>query len=94
MYYYCLLPGQWLNDEIINFYTAMLKEKKTQLCEIAKDKGLVRQPSHFFNSFSTIFLKMNKLSTGADYYCKNVKKWRKVFYAADEMQTKTMKKML
>lgn len=37
-----LAPGKWLNDEVINFYGAMLLER-------AKKEG--KRKIHFFNSF-------------------------------------------
>lgn len=52
-----LLPGQWLNDEIINFYGAMLLARSEGAKENptleAKGKRAVRGPlnAHYFSSF-------------------------------------------
>ncbi|EQC28611.1 hypothetical protein SDRG_13690 [Saprolegnia diclina VS20] len=42
----CLRPGQWLNDEIINFYFQMLAERDVHVSAALGIPG-----SHFFNSF-------------------------------------------
>ncbi|KDO25887.1 hypothetical protein SPRG_08829 [Saprolegnia parasitica CBS 223.65] len=42
----CLRPGQWLNDEIINFYFQMLAER-----DVSVSAALGIRGSHFFNSF-------------------------------------------
>jgi Ulp1 family protease len=67
-----LMPGQWLNDENINFYMELLKARDALLCEKAKSEGGIRRPSHFFNS---IF--MGFLNTGNDYNYGKVKRWTK-----------------
>ena len=63
-----LKPEQWLNDEIINKYLELLKERDTLLCS----KFPTRKASHFF---STHFLTL--LGTGDKYSFKNVENWTK-----------------
>ncbi len=61
-----LKPGEWLNDEVINKYMELLKERDTLLCS----KFPTRKASHFFNiHFLTL------LGTGDKYSFKNVEKW-------------------
>ncbi|KMZ63500.1 Sentrin-specific protease 2 [Zostera marina] len=68
----CLRPGRWLNDEVVNLYLELLKEREK------------REPNkflkcHFFNSF---FYK--RLTNGHDQYdFKAVRRWttqRKIGY--------------
>lgn len=67
----CLRPCTWLNDEVVNFYMHMLKERDTSLCELHPNE---RTPSHFFNSF--FMQKLLEFSkTGYDY--SQVKRWTK-----------------
>ncbi len=72
-----LNPGQWLNDEIINYFLKnCLAKRDEKLC--AKQPG--RKRSHFFNSFfvKTMFDdKNNNLSVRNKYNCINVKRWSK-----------------
>lgn len=65
----CLKPSQWLNDEVINFYMCMLKERDTALC--AKDPE--RGANYFFNSFFLDRL----LVTDNGYKYANIKRWSK-----------------
>jgi hypothetical protein len=65
----CLKPSQWLNDEVINFYMCMLKERDDALC--AKDPK--RVASYFFNSFFLDRL----LVTDNGYKYANIKRWSK-----------------
>ena len=74
-----LQPGQWLNDEIINYFLKnCLAKRDEMLC--AKQPG--RKRSHFFNSFfvQTMFDEKNKNpKLRGKYNYKNVKRWgRKV----------------
>ncbi|CAN6468104.1 unnamed protein product [Victoria cruziana] len=71
----CLLPGAWLNDEVINLYLELLKER-----EIRNPKQFLR--CHFFNTF---FYK--KLIGGSGYDFKAVRRWttqKKIGYALIE----------
>ncbi|KAK4433915.1 Ubiquitin-like-specific protease ESD4 [Sesamum alatum] len=69
----CLSPGAWLNDEVINLYLALLKERE----EREPQKFL---KCHFFNTF---FYK--KLISGSDGYdFQSVRRWtaeRKLGYS-------------
>lgn len=78
----CLRPGTWLNDEVVNFYMAMLLDRDTRLCEEAKAKGETRYPSYFFNSFF-----VSKLLEGGSYDYARVKRWTKKFdvFAQDKI---------
>ena len=62
----CLNPGLCINDEIINFYMNMLRDRDSALCE----KATTRQPSHFFSTFF-----MSELLQGGQYTFKNVERW-------------------
>lgn len=72
----CLSPGAWLNDEVINLYLELLKEREK------------REPKKFLKChfFSTFFYK--KLISGKHGYdFKAVKRWttqRKLGYALSE----------
>jgi Ulp1 family protease len=66
----CLRPGTWLNDEVINFYMAMLVERDARL--LAQDA--TRRPSFYFNSFF-----VSKLLEGNKYNYAMVKRWTKRF---------------
>ncbi|KAF1776760.1 Protein kinase, ATP binding site [Phytophthora cactorum] len=43
----CMLPGTWLNDEVINFYFQMMSDRDEALVKA----GVLPKRSHFFNSF-------------------------------------------
>eukprot|EP00775_Hariotina_reticulata_P005601 gene5601-5839_t len=62
----CMRHGQWLNDEVMNFYMALLQDRDAQL------QGQPGVPScHFFNTFF-----VNKLIKDAGVYkYQNVQKW-------------------
>lgn len=59
----CLRPGVWLNDEVINFYMNILKEKNDLR---ASERGV--RPSWYFSSFF-----MEKLLLNGCYSFKSVK---------------------
>lgn len=67
----CLRNGTWLNDEVVNFYMAMLQDRDARLC--AESKG-TRLPSHYFNSFF-----LTKLMENGQYNYAQVKRWSKKF---------------
>jgi sentrin-specific protease 1 len=60
----CLLPGAWLNDEVINVYMELMKERETR----EPDKFL---KCHFFNTF--FYNKLFKDKRSYDY--KSVRRW-------------------
>lgn len=60
----CLLPGAWLNDEVINVYMQLLKERENR----NPDKFL---KCHFFNTF--FYNKLFKDKRSYDY--KSVRRW-------------------
>lgn len=69
----CLGPGEWLNDEVINVYLELLKEREKQ----EPEKFL---KCHFFNTF--FYKKLISGSFGYDY--KSVRRWttqRKLGYS-------------
>ena len=72
-----LQPGQWVNDEIINYFLKnCLAKRDEKLC--AAQPG--RKRSHFFNSYfvQTLFdEKNNNPSLRGRYSYKNVKRWSK-----------------
>ncbi|KAF8387850.1 hypothetical protein HHK36_026512 [Tetracentron sinense] len=72
----CLRPGAWLNDEVINLYLELLKEREKR-----EPKKFLK--CHFFNTF---FYK--KLISGRNgYNFKDVKRWttqRKIGYSLIE----------
>jgi hypothetical protein len=72
-----LQPGQWLNDEVINYFLKnCLAKRDEKLC--AKQAG--RKRSHFFNSFfvQTMFDEKNSNSSlRGRYNYKNVRRWSK-----------------
>ncbi|KAL3799204.1 LOW QUALITY PROTEIN: hypothetical protein ACHAW5_007243 [Stephanodiscus triporus] len=72
-----LRPGQWLNDEVINYFLKnCLARRDEKMC--ARDAG--RRRSHFFNSFfvQTMFdEKNNDPKLRGRYNYKNVKRWSK-----------------
>ena len=72
-----LLPGKWLNDEIINYFLKnCLARRDKNLCE--KDSG--RRPSHFYNSFfvQRMFDEHNKdKNLRGIYNYEQVRRWSK-----------------
>lgn len=68
----CLARSVWLNDEIINFYMEMLKERDNKLCEVNPK----RRPSWFFSSFF-----IAKVLEDGEYSYSRVKRWAKRFDA-------------
>lgn len=66
----CLRPRTWLNDEVVNFYMAMLQERDERLSKANPN----RTTSHYFNSFF-----MTKLQEGNGYSYAGVKRWSKKF---------------
>lgn len=72
-----LRPGQWLNDEVINYF---LKNCLAKRDEIICTRQPGRKRSHFFNSFfvQTMFdEKNNHPDLRGRYNYKNVKRWSK-----------------
>ena len=60
--------GQWLNDEIINLYMAMLKDKLDRAIFFKGD--IYTKETHFFN---TLF--WSKLTENDKYKFSNIEKW-------------------
>ena len=72
-----LRDGQWLNDEVINYFLKNCLAKRDELL-CAKQPG--RKRSHFFNSFfvQTMFdEKNNNPNLRGKFSYKNVKRWSK-----------------
>lgn len=72
----CLRPGAWLNDEVINVYLELLKERERR-----EPKKFLK--CHFFNTFFYKKLISNK----GDYNYQSVKRWtsqRKLGYCLFE----------
>nr|XP_043606017.1 ubiquitin-like-specific protease ESD4 isoform X2 [Erigeron canadensis] len=72
----CLRPGAWLNDEVINLYLELLKEREKK-----EPKKFLK--CHFFNTF--FYKKLISGRTGYDY--KSVRRWtsqRKLGYSLQE----------
>jgi sentrin-specific protease 1 len=67
----CLRRNTWLNDEVVNFYMAMLQERDARLWSAGDG---ARLPSHYFNSFF-----MTKLLENGQYNYGQVKRWSKKF---------------
>ncbi|RLN89587.1 hypothetical protein BBJ28_00008512 [Nothophytophthora sp. Chile5] len=68
----CLLPIQWLNDEVINFYFQLMNDRDEALVEA----GVLEKRSHFFNSF--FYTKVSEKG----YNFVNVRRWtRKVEFS-------------
>ncbi|XP_010446102.1 PREDICTED: ubiquitin-like-specific protease 1A isoform X2 [Camelina sativa] len=63
----CLKPGEWLNDEVINLYMVLLKER-----EAREPKKFLK--CHFFNTF--FFTKLVNSRTGYNYGA--VRRWTSV----------------
>lgn len=74
----CLRPGQWLNDEAVNFYMCMLQERDVVKCRLDPH----RRPSHFFNTFFRAKLRENNI-----FSFDQVKRWSKKFdvFAMDKI---------
>lgn len=66
-----LFPGNWLDDEIINFYVGMLQERDDELRSLDH-----LRPSHYF---STFFMSKMKEGSTFEYGFGQVKKWSKKF---------------
>ncbi|RLN10248.1 hypothetical protein BBJ28_00014183 [Nothophytophthora sp. Chile5] len=67
----CLLPIQWLNDEVINFYFQLMNDRDEALVKT----GVLEKRSHFFNSF--FYTKVSEKG----YNFVNVRRWtRKVAF--------------
>ncbi|CAN8260215.1 unnamed protein product [Cochlearia groenlandica] len=60
----CLKPGQWLNDEVINLYLVLLKER-----EAREPKKFLK--CHFFNTF--FYTKL--VNSGSGYNYGAVRRW-------------------
>lgn len=72
----CLRPGAWLNDEVINLYLELLKEREKR-----EPKKFLK--CHFFNTF--FYKKL--IGDGSGYNYKAVKRWttqRKLGYLLDD----------
>jgi sentrin-specific protease 1 len=65
----CMKPGQWLNDEVINFTFGLMQER-----ELRKNENKPRY--HFFNTFFYQKLNPNRFSSSIAYA--DVKKWTTV----------------
>ena len=74
----CLRPGQWLNDEVMNFYIEVLRERAERhetaaMSARAAGRVVAAVPRvHFFGTF--FYLKLAKTSDGP-YAYKNVQRW-------------------
>jgi sentrin-specific protease 1 len=83
-----LRPGQWLNDEVINYFLKnCLARRDEMLC--AREPG--RRRSHFFNSFfvQTMFdEKNNDPRLRGRYNYKNVRRWSKKVPGKDIFELK------
>jgi Ulp1 family protease len=64
----CMKDGEWLNDEVINFYMGMLKEKDS--------KENSSETSFYFSTFFMTKL-IEKRNGQATYTYKNVERWTK-----------------
>ncbi|KAK7303786.1 hypothetical protein RJT34_14703 [Clitoria ternatea] len=60
----CLRPGGWLNDEVINVYLELLKER-----ELREPQKFLK--CHFFNTF--FYKKLTSAGSGYDF--KSVRRW-------------------
>ncbi len=66
-----LEPGTWLDDEVINFYGALIQKRADEDLVTGKDgKKVPRRKVHFLNSF--LFAKMLK-----DGYTNALARWTK-----------------
>jgi len=71
-----LLPGQWLNDEVIHYFYVVLSKRDEELCRAQP----TRQRSHFFKSFfMTKLLNEGNANPALEgkYEYRNVKRWSK-----------------
>jgi len=66
----CLIPGTWLNDEVINFYLSLLSERCNRFLKAPQILEERKVKCHFFNSFF-----YTKMTQGRGYNYNNVKKW-------------------
>jgi sentrin-specific protease 1 len=69
-----LLPGQWLNDEVISYFLLMLSKRDEEMCL----KDPLRQRCHFFKSFFiTKMLNVGNANPAIDgtYLYSNVESW-------------------
>ena len=66
-----LRDGSWLNDEVINFYMQLLKQREARLCEVDP----TRLPNRYMNSFFVHKL----LDAEGKYVYSNVRRWTKAF---------------
>jgi sentrin-specific protease 1 len=63
-------PGQWLNDEVINFYMALLQQRADKEMIEVDGKKQKKRDIHCFNSFF-----YSKLAQ--DYAASKVGRWTK-----------------
>ena len=71
-----LQPGQWLNDEVINYFYIMLATRDEEMCRLDPS----RKRNHFFKSFfMTKLLNEGNADASKDgqYEYRNVKRWSK-----------------
>jgi len=71
-----LLPGRWLNDEVIHFYLIVLSKRDEAMCA----KNGTKKRSHFFKSnFMSQLLNVghSNPSMAGKYEYRNVKRWSK-----------------
>lgn len=66
----CLRPLTWLNDEVVNYYMALLQDKDNLLCASNSN----RRASHFFNSFF-----ISSLLEGGKYTYKNIRRYESLW---------------
>ena len=74
-----LRQGIWLNDELVNCYFTLIKQRDAIICQNSPGK----LHSRFFNSFFF----SNLLENGSNYNYENVKTWSKSFdiFASDKI---------
>lgn len=68
----CLQIGTWLNDEVMNFYMALLIQRNKRTLANQQAPAHAKLKCHFFNSFF-----YTKLYCKGQYKYKNVRKWSK-----------------
>jgi sentrin-specific protease 1 len=76
----CLQSGQWLNDEVINFYMNMLMERNQEQHKIKVLNNPNAKPSYYFNSFFVSKLYLDH----REYDYKSVRRWTKKFNIFDK----------